>query len=202
MTKAFKTNSATSVTARLQARHSARFTRQRGMSMLQLAIIIVVGGIFAIAAIVYGIRYVGRAKVSNEITAISDLRTNTVNYGARVGVFTAANSSLVALVGQNFFPTNMVGGTLAAPTVTNQWGGGVTVAVGTLTTAGDSLTFTSNGIPNSACTELGTSLDTVAGTITINGTATKALGAVSSPTAVATACANNDANVMIYGLGK
>lgn len=170
--------------------------------MLQLAIIIVVGGIFAIAAVVYGIRYVGRAKVSNEITAISDLRTNTVNYGARVGVFTTANSSMVALVGQSFFPTNLVGGTATAPTVTNQWGAAVTVAVGTLSSPGDSLTFTSNGIPNSACTELGTSLDTVAGTISINGTSTKTNGGVSSPTAVATACNNSDSNVMIYGLGK
>lgn len=184
------------------ANRARAFSRQRGMSMLQLAIIIVVGGIFAIAAVVYGIRYVGRAKVSNEITAISDLKTNTVNYGARVGIFTAANSSLVALVGQSFFPANQVGGTAAAPTVTNQWGGPVTTAVGTLSSAGDSLNFTSNGIPNTACTELGTSLDTIAGTITINGTQTKVLGGVSSPTAVATACVNADANVIIYGLGK
>lgn len=177
-------------------------SRQRGMSMLQIAIVIVIGGIFAIAAVVYGVRYIGRAKVSNEITAVSDLRTNTVNYGSRVGTFTTANSSMVALVGQSFFPANLVGGSATAPTVANQWGGSVSVSVGTLSSPGDSLTFSSSGIPNAACTELGTSLDTIAGVITINGTTTKAVGGVSSATAVASSCNNADANVMVYVLGR
>ena len=109
-----------------------RAHKQLGMSLPLMAIFIGVAAIFVVVAIIYGTRYFQQSKASNEITALSDLKANIVSYGSRVGTFTAANSSLAVLVGQGLFPRSLVGGTAAAPTVTNQWGGAVTVAVGVL----------------------------------------------------------------------
>lgn len=183
---------------------SAAATKQRGQSTITIAIVIAVGSIIIIAALIYGIRYFAKAKVQNEVSAIVDLRTNVVSYGDKVGLFNATNGSLAALVGMNFFPQVRVGGTPAAPTVSNQWGGSITTGLGTLVNAGDSLNFTQTGIPANACSELGISLDSVAAVVTINGTTTKAAGAVTDPAAVGTSCggAAGDNNVMVITLAK
>jgi prepilin-type N-terminal cleavage/methylation domain-containing protein len=169
---------------------------QRGFTLPELAIGIGVG-LVLLAAALYGIKYFSKSKASNEIQVVTDLRSNVVSYGSRVGLFTATNSTLAALVGQNFFPKTWVSGTTAAPVVTNQWGGQITVAVGTVTNTGDSLNFTSTGIADSACSEISTSLDGVVAVMQINGVQTKANGAVTDPTKVA--CAG-DNNTIVYTL--
>jgi len=167
---------------------ATRRAKQRGITLVTVAMILGIGGILLIAAIVYGPRYFTKSKVSNEIAALSDFRSNTVSFGGRVGLFTSSNASLQALINQNFFPQSMVSGTSPNQVVTNQWGGSYTVAVGTIVNAGDSLVLTSTGVPALACTELGTSLDNVVSIIKINGTQTKANGAPSDPSTVASNC--------------
>lgn len=191
-------------TAAVNFTKSAIRRKQAGISLPLLAIYIGVAGLVILTALIYGTRYFSKTKVNNEVSAIADYRANLVSYASRVGVFTAANSSLVALVNQNFFPPSMVSGTAAAPVVTNQWGGLMTVAVGTLVSAGDSHVVTETGVPASACTELGTSLDQVAAAITINGTATKAAGAPSNPATVGTSCggAAGDNNTIAMTVSK
>lgn len=177
--------------------------KQGGMSLVQLAFIIGVGGIIVVAAIVYGPRYFTKAKVQNEVSALTDFRANVVSFGSRVGLFTNTNASLEALIGQNFFPATMVSGTAPNRVVTNQWGGSLTVATGTLVNAGDSLVLTSTGVPANACTELGTSLDGVASVMAINAVNVKANGSPASATAVATNCATaGDNNTMAMTMAK
>ncbi|PKO68684.1 MAG: hypothetical protein CVU22_07215 [Betaproteobacteria bacterium HGW-Betaproteobacteria-16] len=173
---------------------SIRGKRQLGMSLPLMAFFITVSTIFVIVAIIYGPRYFDQSKASNEVTTLSDLKANVVAYGSRVGAFTAANSALPVLVGQGIFPRSNVGGTAASPVVLNQWGAQVTVAVGTVATAGDSLVFANPGIPEGACAIIATSLDDVALRVDVGATTTKAPGARSDPAAVNTACAAGGAN--------
>lgn len=173
---------------------SIRGKRQLGMSLPLMAFFISVSTIFVIVAIIYGPRYFDQSKASNEVTTLSDLKANVVAYGSRVGAFTAANSALPVLVGQGIFPRSNVGGTAASPVVLNQWGAQVTVAVGTVATAGDSLVFANPGIPEGACAIIATSLDDVALRVDVGATTTKAPGARSDPAAVNTACAAGGAN--------
>lgn len=179
-------------------------SKQRGVSLPLLAIFIGVAVLFIIPALIYGPRYFTKTKVQNEVAALSDLRSNIVSYGSRVGLFTSTNASLVALVAQNFFPASMVSGTAAAPVVTNQWGGAITVGIGTIVTAGDSIVVTETGIPATACTEFGTSIDSVSSVIVINGTTTKASGGVTNPGTVGTSCggAAGDDNTIAMTLAK
>lgn len=175
---------------------------QRGVSLINIAIILVVSALLTSAALLYYNRYTTKTRVQNEIQTITDLRANVVAYGARVGQFTATNSTLAALAGQNFFPAQNVSGTGANLAVTNQWGGALTVALGTLVNAGDSLVFTSAGIPNAACAEVAGSLDNVASVISINDKQTKAAGGVTTAADVTTNCSSNDQNKVTVTLAK
>lgn len=168
--------------------------KQRGISLPLIAIFLGVSALVIYVAIVYGTRYFQQAKASTEVTALSDLKANVVSYGSRVGSFTAANSTMAVLAGQGLFPPSTVGGTAAAPIVLNQWGAQMTVAVGTVATAGDSLVFTSPGIPEGACAIIATSLDDLATQVDVGATTTKAAGARTDPAAVNTACAAGGAN--------
>jgi type II secretory pathway pseudopilin PulG len=176
---------------------------QRGISLIQVLVAISVGGLFTYIAVVYGLDKVNQTKVQNEVTALADLKANVVAYGSRVGTFTAANATSAVLVGQQLFPEGVVNGTAAAPVVSNGWGGSITVAVGTVNTAGDSLVFTSPGYPEQACAVLGTSLDSVASRIVIGATVTKAAGGATDPAAVNTACAaGGDNNTIVVTMTR
>lgn len=168
--------------------------KQLGLSLPLMAIFLGVAGMIAYVAITYGMGYFEKSKANNEVTALSDLKSNVVAYGSRVGTFNAANSALSVLVGQGLFPRSNIGGTAAAPTVSNQWGAQMTVAVGTVATAGDSLVFTSPGLPEGACAIVATSLDDLAARVDVGATTTKAAGARTDPAAVNTACAAGGSN--------
>lgn len=201
MNKQISSSSATVASEYLKTKGS----KQRGISLPMMGIYIIVAALVVIPALVYGFKYVGKSKASNEVTALADLKTAVVNYAQQQGALTAANSSLAVLVSLHFFPQSMVSGTAAAPVVTNQWGGSMTVAPGTINTAGDSLVVTETGVPAAACTELGTSLDSVAALISINGTPTKTASATPSVAAtVGSSCggAAGDSNTIALTLSK
>jgi hypothetical protein len=179
-------------------------TAQRGFSAIQIAIGILVGVIILLGSL-GGYQYIMMAKVNNEISTLGDLKAATVRYGQFSGTFTAVNVTSSILNGQNFFTSSgfTVSGTGAAPIINNQWGGLVTAAKATGISADDSIAFTFNGVPNTACRELGTKVDNLAISVSINGTATKAAGAATNPATVTTQCAATaDANVIIYTMQR
>lgn len=163
-----------------------RIEAQKGVSNVQIAIGVLVA-VVALLGAVGGYIYVNSAKVNNEIQVLSDIKANTVKFGQSVGTFTADNSAIGTLIGLAFFNNPLLATT--ATTVTDQWGGAVTVAPGTTNTAGDSLTFTFAGIPSHACAELALRVDAIATTVSVNGTSTKSVGVASNPATVATKCA-------------
>lgn len=185
-------------------RRNAPRAAQRGVSMVIMAFVLAIASLLALAAIVYGPRYITKTKVSNEVSALADFKANVASFGSRVGLFTATNAGLEALINQNFFPASMVSGTAPNRIVTNQWGGSYTVAIGTISNAGDALVLTSGAIPAFACTELGTSLNQVASVVSINGTQIKANGADANPVTAGTSCggANGDNNAMAITFAK
>jgi len=81
--------------------------------------------------------------------------------------------------------------------------GDVTVAPGTLTTAGDAMTITVNKVNSAACPGLATVMQKVSESITINGTSVKApgtggtVGAYNANSAQA-ACTSGDTNTFVF----
>ena len=190
----------------LRIRQNIRRLAQRGITNVQILIAIGVGLVLLIGALA-GMSYFNRAKVHNEVVAVADLKSNVVTYGAKVGQFTAANTTMATLAGQSFWPRSQVTPAAAAggqPTVNNQWGGTIVCGSNQLVNAGDSMLCTETGIPADACEQLGTAIDPSAATVTINGVATKAAGAVTNAATVSAQCggANGDNNTIVIVFGK
>lgn len=87
---------------------------QRGFTNVQIAIGILVGVIILLGSL-GGYQYINQAKVNNEISNITDLRSATVRYGQFTGTFTSANVTTPILLGLNFFPNNSTSNQWAAP---------------------------------------------------------------------------------------
>lgn len=182
--------------------HQAKLKSQAGNAAVQTAITLMVGVILLIGT-VGAYKYIGQAKIGNEINELSDIKNATVRYGQSVGLFTSTNATIAVLTGLNFFPShNVTSSGTASATVSNQWGGTVTPAVGTINTAGDSLVFTYTGITTDACRELVTKLDNVASVITVGATTTKAAGASTVASTAIAACAAGDNLTMSYTFAR
>lgn len=174
-------------------------TKKQGGYIQGLVIVIVVLAIVGIGILTIGYNKIFQSKVQNEVLLVSDWATNTKAYGAQVGLFTAANAGLPALVGRGFFAPNTVGGTLIAPTVMNQFKGGVTVAIGTINVAGDALRFTTTTVPDRECKLIATSLDSAVYGLTVNAVQTKwpPTAIVTTPATVDAACTGGN-NSLTY----
>jgi len=184
--------------------NALKLKAQQGFSNVQIAIGILVGVIMLLGSL-GGYQYITQAKVDNEIAILSDLKAATVRYGQFAGVLADANTTASILNGRNFFKGAglAVTGGADAPTVNNQWGGTVTVAVGTANTLGDAINFTFTNVPSNACRDLGTKVDNLAAKVQINATTTKAVGGRTNPSTVTTKCASDgDSNTITYTLSK
>lgn len=180
---------------RLQAR-----ARQRGYSNIQIAIGILVT-IIALLGALSGYQYIQQAKVNNEISMLTDLKSATIRLGGGRPLFTGTEITVANLSGMNFFQG--AGLTVTGATVSNQWGGTVTPSVGTISQAGDSLTFTFTGVPTGACRELGTKVDNIAARVEIGGTETKAPGGTTAIGDVVTGCNSaTDSNTIAYTFAR
>jgi len=162
---------------------------QQGYTNIQLAIGVLVS-VVAVLGAIGGFTYVTQAKVNNQLTYLADLKNSTGRLFLQLGAATASASTLANLNSYGFFPSSTVSGTGATTTVTNQWGGAITVGVGTAGVAGDSIAYTFTGIPNDVCVAIGLGVDAIADVVTINGATTKAYGGNTNPTTVVgnTAC--------------
>jgi len=175
-----------------QTQHNSTHSNQRGYTNIQLAIGMIVAVLILLGSIA-GYKYIDQAKVNNELSILTDLKSATTRYGQFTGIFTTTNMTTTILTGLNFFPNN---------STTNQWGGTISAAIGTINTAGDSIDFTFTNVPTYACKEIGTKVDNIASVVTIGSTKTKAAGAATTPLSVTTACATGDNNTIIYTLSR
>jgi hypothetical protein len=179
--------------------------RQKGFNNVQIAVGILVAVVTMLGSLGSYV-YVSQAKVNNEISELNDLQSNTVRYGAAISsAFTSSNMTLAILSGINFFPSSRVSGSSTTPVVSNQWGGAITVAVGTINSSGDSIAFSYTGVPDYACKEIATKVDNIASIITVNSVVVKSNGSASSAATVGTACGstgNTNNNTMIYTISK
>lgn len=153
--------------------------QQGGFTLVELAIVIaiIVVAIVGIVAKIQSVRLTNQVSAeSSNLNAIMGKVQSTfagrANYN---GVSTAL------LVAQSGFPSSMVNGT----TVTNVWGGNVTVAAGAGNTSVD---ITYAGVPTAACIELVSSASRQYNEVTVGTTATKAGAPVADLTTAQTAC--------------
>jgi prepilin-type N-terminal cleavage/methylation domain-containing protein len=163
--------------------------RQKGMTLIELVVAIVVG-LIIISFAVAGISGVmSKSDVSGEAQGLAGLIANTKSARAN-GTYGASGTNLVpTLIAMRAIPASVaVNGT----TLTNQWGG----AIGVLST-GAGYSVSTAAIPPEACIELATKLSRSMVSTTING-GTPIVGPVATAAAT-TGCANDgNANTVLW----
>ncbi len=164
--------------------------RQKGLTLVELSMGVIV--MLLIAMFVLGgfdiIRERVRAyrEVSDFPQVLECIKNRKVTASSFAGTSTASVLSC--------FPTNMRSGTTAI----NYWGGTITIAPATTTTANDSLSFTSTNYSRAGCTNVANGMATIFGSITANGTQIKAIGAALDDAAMEAACTDGSNNTLVF----
>jgi len=175
-------------------KHQAGFTLVELGIVVAIAAVIIGIGLAVVPSIVSSIRANG--EVSDLPTLSTKIRTawaNQPTYG------TSGTSITTEAISLNVFPTARV---TSSTTVSNRWGGSITVAAGTLNTAGDAQVITETDVPQTECTLVVEGVDQSFPVITVNGTSVKANGASQVTLAtVGTACVSGT-NTLAFTAGK
>lgn len=173
--------------------------RQKGMSLVEIAIVIVIAAAVISAALVGVPQVLANQKASEAASEYPALFANVQRLYKSVNNYPAGAITAV-VINNNGFPENRVTGKgTAAAAATSVWGTAVTVTGGGAQTA----TVTIAGVPNYECRELINSIQANARAVTVGATVVKAAGAAINTATLGTACENAaDANNVIFTIGK
>jgi prepilin-type N-terminal cleavage/methylation domain-containing protein len=123
-------------------------TRQKGFTALELIVVLIVGlGIIALAASKMDLLF-GNANISEEISNINTLLSNTKNLKTVSGYGATGTDLIPELISTSGIPKNM---TLADGLPYNVWGGAVAV-----TSSGTGFAIVYQRVPQDACIKLAT----------------------------------------------
>ncbi len=184
-------------------------TWQKGFSLVELSVVLVVVfgllglGLVAAPQLFSSLNSV--SELSELPTVIMNIKKNSKNSSTYNGV------TLDTLARSNVFPENRVTiPTSGTSTATNQWGGGVTVTVATLTTTDDIVRLVSRSVPHAECIEVVQGVAKMLRRVYVDsansgtvgaGTLVKDDGAVINNSTLASACGTG-ANSITYDIGK
>lgn len=169
-------------------------SRFAGFSLFELMLVLII--VAALIGVVYEV-YLRASADSDSNNESQQLTTIVAGVHA---TFSAQSSysglSNSVLLNAEAFPQNMVSGT----TVTNSFGGSVTVAPASITGSDDSFSITYNSVPQSECVSLTNGVADMFKIIDVDGTAVKTLSAPTVNVATLTSqCAGGAAsNTLVF----
>ena len=149
-----------------------------------LKVLLAVLGVVAVVVIMYSA--LSANKTQTEVANLTQLASNIQTTYAGQSSFTGVTNTVV--VTGKFAPSSMMSGT---NTLTNAWGGSVTVAVGSPTSQ---FTVTEAGVPSDGCIKLATSIASPI-SVTVGGTA------VTDVSSAATNC-TGATNSLVFTFGR
>ncbi|MBS1196294.1 MAG: prepilin-type N-terminal cleavage/methylation protein [Proteobacteria bacterium] len=162
----------------------ASIKKQNGMTLTESLLVLAVGALIAVLA--YGAYRMATSdvKVQSQVQGITQL-VGKIKQVFGTGATYGTADMVKSIVDAKIVPADIkIGGTAAAPTLSNAWGGGVTI-VG----AGAAFTITIVGVPSEGCIQFLSGISSAANSMTMGGTSVKATGANFDPAAAATQCA-------------
>lgn len=180
--------------AKLNGRLPAKL--QRGFTLIELGIVVVIGSILLAVALTIATTVLADNRANDELKEVPLIVTRIQKLYNNRSSFLGLTTTLA--IAQNAFPGNRV---TSATTVTNRWGGAITVLPATIATAADGVAATYTQVPKSECLAVVPQLDSVVRTVTVGGTAVKADGAATDLTALGTQCATAPTTV-VYTFSK
>lgn len=172
--------------------------RQRGMSLIEITIVMIVAALVATAA-VFGFQNLQRR---NEV---QDNVTQIVEIGAELQRKFGVNNQYGAVttavgVRSRTIPPQLRVGT--TDTATNSYGGLITLAAGTITVTNDVVQLAWNNVPQSQCVDLVIATSNVARRISVAGTVVKADGAPLNAATLIAQCESALRVVLLYEIGR
>jgi type IV pilus assembly protein PilA len=183
-------------------------TAQRGFTMIELIVVIAIMALLSILAIPFARGVIIDGKVGPTGADISKIatkiRTNMAGQGTTpyVGLgATGPATAVFANTARSLASTLTVTGAGTTATLTHDLGATgsqVTVAQGTITTAGDSFDVTLPTVNESACPSLASQLSKATEVITINGTSVKAAGGTYDGGKAQNLCKVGDDNTFVF----
>jgi prepilin-type N-terminal cleavage/methylation domain-containing protein len=171
--------------------------RQSGFTLVELGMVVAIGAIIIGIGLVVVPSILASTRANAEISELPTVVTKIQRSFQNQPNYSQVSQSTIA--GLKAFPDSQVSGT----TITNRWGGTVTVAPATLVTTDDAVAITSTQIPTAECLQLGQGVEGTMRQISIAGVVVKADGTTATdPAKLGTQCASASTVTIVYTFGK
>ena len=169
--------------------------KQKGFTLVEVAIVVAIGALLLIG-ISQAPRIIAGNKSNAEIAEIPQIVTGVQKIYANQATY--AGATLTQVIALNGLPPERV----SAGAGVNRWGGAITMAVATVTTANDAIALTSVNVPSLECTDIIPSVANRFARVQVNGVDVKSIGAALSLVALGTQCATAAQVPIIYTFTK
>lgn len=183
----------------VQSGKATTFKSQRGVTVVELTIVLIVGALLAAAAVFGFQTNQRRNEIKDNTTAIIEI---SAELQRKFGINNQYGAVTTAIAVQSrSIPQYMrVTGT---DTANNSYGGAITAAPVTLTTTNDAIALTWSNVPQSQCVDLVLGAQNMARRIRVAGTAVKATDTAQTVAAtLATQCETADRVDIIFDVGR
>ncbi len=179
-----------------------KHTHQRGFTLIEMAIVLMVIGVLAMAS-VYGFgvyRTTKNEAEARKINGIMSALQNKWKFDPTTSTITNSTVNSAGILTGVQWPITVSGTTV---TILNPYSGAVTFAPGTITTAGDAFSLTYANVPSGACSDIARNVESNAYNITIGATVVQSTPSVQAlGTAIDAACTAAAAQSMILVYSK
>lgn len=182
---------------------SMKKSLQKGFTLVELGIVVVVAAVILSVVLPKVGEVFGGTKTNGELQELPDVIAKIQKIYSNAPSFSGATLQTVADMGA--FPSARIV-TASPAAISNRWGGAVTLAVSTITTANDTIDLTYTNIPAQACIDVISQMGTNGNgmrIITVGGVTVKADGANVNNSTLATNCnTGGAANTVVYRFSK
>jgi prepilin-type N-terminal cleavage/methylation domain-containing protein len=175
---------------------------QRGMSLLEMSLVMIVIAVMAGAGFLLYSDIMHNISSNNNTEKITQIAASLKkNFGAQ-NLYSSITTSIA--VTNNIIPQDLVTNSASPWTAGNSYGGSITIVPNSsgLTTANDSATLTWPSVPNEECTDVVNGTSAVARKIVVGSTTVKATDSSLSQTSLATACDAASTSTIVYYVGR
>lgn len=173
------------------------YRNAKGFTLVELMIVIVLGALIIAVAIAAAPRIKAYIQANKDLEAIPEIAANVQSqYALKPNYATLTNTIVNSY---KLVPDDMNGG---GGTITNRYGGVVTIAPATVSVANDSFTISYGNVPSLVCLKLVPQLAPQFLNASVNGTVVKATGGDLDETATATQCNTGDTNTVLFTASK
>lgn len=170
---------------------------KKGFTLVELMIVIVLGGLVIAVAIAAGPRIKAHIQGNKDLETIPDITANVQAHYSLKSSYVGLTNTIVN--SYKLVPDDMNGG---GASISNRYGGAVTIAPATVSVANDSFTISYGSVPSRVCLKIVPQLAPQFLNASVNGTVVKATGGALDEATAATQCNSGETNTVLFTASK